>query len=334
MLYSQNMDTDKLVFGIIGGITLLITGIIIATSFSSTSTTDMQVQDMIGTEPNRMGPENARLTIVEFSDFECPFCAQYAPILTALSAQYPNDLAIIYRHYPLPSHAGAIPAARASEAAAKQGKFWQYADELFANQPNFTQADLETYAQTVGLNLDQFKNDFESADTINRVQEDADYGRKLNLQGTPTFYAVYDGKVEQIKLQQYSDVETKVKSVLGEPTAPADTSEPIVEENGEGGPTLGTQIPTDMPANLPTNITLDIVNTQRKGSVAPSEVNIVSAEKAEWSDASLGCPKEGISYAQVIITGYKVMAEAKGETFEYHTNEDGENVIFCAVTAQ
>ncbi len=329
------MDTDKLVFGIIGGITLLITAIIIITSFSTTSSAELKAQEIIGNNAHRKGPESAKLTIVEFSDFECPYCAQYSPILSSLQAQYPNDLAIVYRNFPLPMHAGAVPAARAAEAANNQGKFWEYHDELFANQPNFTQSDLESYAQTLGLNIDQFKADFNSSDVINKVQEDADYARKLGISGTPTFYAVYDGKVEKISLQQYSDLESKVKSVLGDPAQAAEVQpgDSTADSNSTGGPTVGAQVPADMPQNIPMNVTLDIVNVQRD-NVAPSQVNITSVTKETWPSADLGCPKEGMTYAQVETPGYKVLAEANGEIFEYHTDEAALAVNFCSVQAK
>jgi protein-disulfide isomerase len=331
------MDTDKLVFGIIGGITLLITAVIIFTSFSSTSAKDIQAQELLGNDQHRRGPENAKLVIVEFSDFECPYCAQYNPILTALEAQYPNDLAVVYRNFPLPMHAGALPAARAAEAANIQGKFWEYHDELFANQPNFTQSDLEHYAEVVGLNLDQFKADVASDAVVAKVQEDADYGRKLGISGTPTFYTIYEGKAEQVKLQQYSDLEEKVKSILGGSAQPTDQSAAPTDspdgQNTSDGPSVNPQVPADMPQNLPINVTLDIINVQRD-NVAPSQVAIASVTKDQWASADLGCPKDGQTYAQVETSGYKVMAVANGEIFEYHTDESGENPVFCTSIKQ
>ena len=338
------MNTDKLVFGIIGGITLLITIIIIATSFSTTSSSDLQAQELIGNNPHIKGAENARLTIVEFSDFECPYCAQYEPTLNGLLAEYPNDLALVYRHYPLPSHTGALPAARASEAAANQGKFWEYSSELFANQPNFTQADLEQYAEIVGLNIDQFKADYANSEVIARVQEDADYGRSLNIGGTPTFYVIYDGKAEFVKLQQSDDLEIKIRSILGEPTASSDSEGETVDENSDensdenvfengsqtdsGGPSVTGQVPEGMPSNIPLNVTLDIINTQRD-DVAPSQVSVVSVTEEEWPAGDLGCPVDGQVYPQVVTSGYKILAEANGETFEYHTTRSAENLVFC-----
>lgn len=323
------MNTDKLVFGIIGGITLLITIIIIATSFSTTSTADLQAQELIGNNPHVKGAQNARLTIVEFSDFECPFCAQYEPVLTGLLAEYPNDLALVYRHFPLPIHPGALPAARASEAAANQGKFWEYHGELFANQPNFTQADLEQYAQIVGLDVDQFKADYTNSEVIARVQEDADYGRSLNVGGTPTFYIIYDGKVETINLQQ-TDLATRVRSILGEPSAPMPEGEG--SQTSQDGPTIG-DLPEGTPSNLPLDVTLDIINVQRD-DVPPSGVNILSVTEEEWSDGSLGCPKPDEVYTQAITPGYKVIASAGGEIFEYHTDKSASNLVFCSATAQ
>lgn len=155
------------------------------------------------------------MVLVEFSDYECPFCAQYPPILNGLSEKYPEQLSIVFRHFPLPGHTGSIPAARASEAANMQGKFWEYNEEAYLNQPNYSEDELMGYAENLGLDLEKFKSDFESSEVAQNVSEDYKTAMELNLNGTPTFFVIYDGKVEKINLTSLGDVENKVDEILG-----------------------------------------------------------------------------------------------------------------------
>ena len=102
------------------------------------------------------GPANAKVTIVEFSDFQCPFCGRVMPTLQQIEKNYGNDVRIVFIHNPLPFHPNAEPAAEAAIAADAQGKFWQMHDKLFANQQNLTRPDFEKYAQEIGLDMGKF----------------------------------------------------------------------------------------------------------------------------------------------------------------------------------
>jgi len=208
------MQTEKLVFIIISVLTVVIFGGIFASSFKNDKVANTSGTDVVGSDPHTIGSTNPKLTIVEFSDFECPFCAQASPVLDGLVNKY-KDLALVYRHFPLSIHAGSIPSARASEAAAMQGKFWEYHDELFANQPNFTVSDLEKYAADIGLDVEKFKADFASPEVANKVNEDAKLASTLQLTGTPSFFVVYDGKTEKLNINSFSDVESKIIEILG-----------------------------------------------------------------------------------------------------------------------
>ena len=210
------MDTDKLIFGLIGIITVAISLFIILSSSSVTTTSNIVANELIGTNPNQRGSDSARLTMVEFSDFECPFCAKFSPILSALVEKYPKDLRIIYRHFPIPGHVGAIPAARASEAAALQGRFWKYHDELFMNRPNYASEDLLKYADTIGLDVERFKNDVNSKVVSSKVKTDSDYAGRIGVNSTPTIYLIYDGKIEKVNLGA-DDINKKITSILGDP---------------------------------------------------------------------------------------------------------------------
>ena len=103
------------------------------------------------------GPKNAPVTIVEFSDFQCPFCGRVVPTLKQLEEQYKGKVRVAFKNQPLPFHPNARPAAEAALAANEQGKFWEMHDKLFANQQALDRAALEKYAQELGLDMDKFK---------------------------------------------------------------------------------------------------------------------------------------------------------------------------------
>ena len=105
--------------------------------------------------PSR-GPADAPIVVIEFSDYQCPFCKRAEPTVTALMQKYPTQVRLVYRHLPLDQiHPRARPAAIAAVCAEQQGKFWEYHDTLFANQQALNDADLEKYATTLGMDADE-----------------------------------------------------------------------------------------------------------------------------------------------------------------------------------
>lgn len=135
-----------------------------------------------------LGPANAAITIVEFSDFECPFCAEGSAAVKRLLSEYPNQIRLVYRHFPLPSHPHAQQAAEASECAARQGKFWEMHDLLFANHKNLSPSVWAGYASRIGLNTETFNTCLSQKQTADAVQQDLSDGRKYQVQGTPSFF--------------------------------------------------------------------------------------------------------------------------------------------------
>lgn len=139
-------------------------------------------------------PEDAEITIYEYSDFQCPGCGGMYPVLRAFVDQFPN-VRVVYRHFPLDFHEHAGITAEASEAAAAEGKFWEMHDLLFTYQADWyftteeetTQA-LVKFAEDLSLDIDQFKNDLNSQTTINAVQADLSAALKAGLYYTPTFF--------------------------------------------------------------------------------------------------------------------------------------------------
>jgi protein-disulfide isomerase len=141
----------------------------------------------VGDAPARGGAE-PKVTIIEFTDFQCPFCGRVNVTLEQLRKDYGNDVALIFRHNPLPFHANAMPAALAAEAARAQGKFWEMHDKLFANQTSLDRPDLEKYAQEVGLDLAAFKQSIDAGKGRDRIQRDMDEAVKFDAIGTPNFF--------------------------------------------------------------------------------------------------------------------------------------------------
>ena len=141
----------------------------------------------VGSAPVRGGKE-PKVTLIEFSEFQCPFCKRASGTLDELLKIYKDDLQIAFRHYPLPFHDNAMPAAIAAEAAKAQGKFWEMYDKLFANQQALGRADLEKYAGEIGLDVAKFKAAMDDPKTKAGVEADMKLANQFAVQGTPSFF--------------------------------------------------------------------------------------------------------------------------------------------------
>jgi protein-disulfide isomerase len=152
-----------------------------------------------------LGNPQANITIIEFSDFQCPACAMGEPVIESLLQEYDGKIAVYYRNYPLISiHENAFIASQAAQAANEQGRFWEYHDLLFENQNNLDKESLQGYAEQLGLNMTEFNRAFDGKfdSQINQDIADAD---KIGIRGTPSFYI--NGKVvggaNEEKIKQY-----------------------------------------------------------------------------------------------------------------------------------
>ncbi|MEK7596148.1 MAG: thioredoxin domain-containing protein [Patescibacteria group bacterium] len=142
------------------------------------------------------GGENAPAALVEYSDFQCPACASYAPLVRALAGEFGSGLKIVYRHFPLNQiHKNADLAARAAEAAGRQGKFWEMHDLIFDNQKQWSDARkteaekiFAELAEKLGLDAEKFSFDVQSEEIEKAVAEDLASGNASAVQGTPTFF--------------------------------------------------------------------------------------------------------------------------------------------------
>src|SRR5438067_8875253 len=146
----------------------------------------------VGSAPVKGDPE-AKVTIVEFSDFQCPFCGRAIPALKQVESRYGKDIRFAFKHNPLPMHPDAPYAARATIAAGKQGKFWQMHDKLFeaniAGTQNGLKRDaIDAMARDLGLDIDRFHRDADAQDAKDHVEADQAQARALGATGTPYFY--------------------------------------------------------------------------------------------------------------------------------------------------
>src|SRR5688572_16423232 len=135
-----------------------------------------------------LGPKDAPVTIVEFSDFQCPYCKRGADTVHQIAKEYPKDVRIVFKHNPLSFHKDAFLASEASMAAGEQGKFWEYHDKLFANQQKLDRASLEQYAQELQLDMAKFKSAIESGKFKAQIDESIKYAQSVGARGTPTFF--------------------------------------------------------------------------------------------------------------------------------------------------
>ena len=134
------------------------------------------------------GPEGAPVTIVEFSDFQCPFCARVEPTVTQLLEAYPGKIRLVYRDYPLPNHGDAPKAAEAAHCAGDQGKYWEMHGQLFANQGKLKVEDLKAHARQIGLDGAKFDQCLESGVKATLVAENLKAGNEAGVSGTPAFF--------------------------------------------------------------------------------------------------------------------------------------------------
>jgi protein-disulfide isomerase len=163
--------------------------------------TDSEVSEAIGkryrsAEPKKIdvadapmkGSAAAKVTLVEFADYECPHCKRLQPVLRQIVDEFHNDVKVYFKHYPLAQHTNARLAAEAAVAANKQGKFWPFQDKLWDKQDDLSPAEIEKIAKESGLDMARFRTDLASPAVKDRVQKDHNDGQSLGLQATPTLY--------------------------------------------------------------------------------------------------------------------------------------------------
>ncbi len=135
------------------------------------------------------GPSDAKVTVVEFADYQCPFCGQAEGLVKEVLETYPKDVRLVYKQFPLPSiHPQAMAAAKAALAAGRQGKFWEMHDLLFQNQRDLSPEKLTELAESLHLDVMQFQKDLESPEVLAQISREQQEGKSVDVIGTPTIF--------------------------------------------------------------------------------------------------------------------------------------------------
>ncbi len=187
------------------------------------------------------GPESAPITIVEFADFQCPHCAQTAPVLDKIVDSRKNEVRFAYKFYVLGKFPNSENAARAAYAAGKQGKFWEMHHLIFANQDNLTQQGLDAMAKEIGLDVGRFHADMQSPETADRIAKDRKLGEDLQIEGTPSIFIngrQFDGHQDlnewlNLELQMMGQKPEAAASGSGAPAAAADAGAKTAADAGK-----------------------------------------------------------------------------------------------------
>jgi len=157
-----------------------------------------------------LGPKDAKVWLVEFSDYQCPACSQFYPAVKQLTDTYKDSLFFVYRNYPLPTHQMALPAARAAEAAMQQGKYWEMHDALFMGQSQLNDAFISSKAAELGLRMEAFNQDIKSTMIQSAIDADVTLGESIGINATPSFYL--NGM--KLNLSTVNDLTTAVETAL------------------------------------------------------------------------------------------------------------------------
>ncbi|MEO8125487.1 MAG: thioredoxin domain-containing protein [Bryobacteraceae bacterium] len=158
------------------------------------------------------GPERAKITLVEFSDFQCPYCSRAIAEVENILKAYPKDIKLVFKQFPLEIHSEAQMAAEASLAANAQGKFWPMHDKLFANFRKLSRDNIFLWAKESGLEMEKFKADLQSGKFRPVVEKDVKDGFEAGVQGTPTFFINgqrYNGLLDLASVKSILDAELK-----------------------------------------------------------------------------------------------------------------------------
>lgn len=149
---------------------------------------------MITDEDWAEGPADAPVQLIEYGDFQCPFCSQYHLILKQLQTEFPDQIRLAYRQFPLTQiHQNALISARAAEAAGRQGKFWEMHDLLFEHQEEWANSlgvveMFEAFATQIGLDLEQYRTDLDDDAIVDKIRDSVREGIRLGVSSTPSFY--------------------------------------------------------------------------------------------------------------------------------------------------
>lgn len=146
-----------------------------------------RVDDVVAAHNPTLGPEDAPITIIEYTDFQCPYCTRGTRTIFEVLEMYPEEVRLVFKNLPLKMHEQALPAAKAALAAARQGKFWEYHDRLFAGSAAIEEGTFEKIAEELALDMEKFRTDLASEEIAREVATDMEQAKSKNITGVPTF---------------------------------------------------------------------------------------------------------------------------------------------------
>jgi protein-disulfide isomerase len=190
-----------------GATALVVLAVAVLYFFTGAAATEAFEAPPVTADDISYGPQNPELTVIEYSDFQCPFCAEYAKWLTQLRAKYGDRVQFVFRNYPLAKHEWAQFAAQAAYAASLQGKFWEMHDLLFERQDEWASSSdprplFDSYAESLELDLDRFHADADAQSTVDFIKQQATAGKDAGVKHTPWF-VIGDESVLPRSLEQF-----------------------------------------------------------------------------------------------------------------------------------
>ena len=262
-----------------------------------------------------IGPKDSKVVLIEFSDFECPACKAFAPVINGLIDKYKDRVLFAYKHMPLPQHTNSTSAAIASEAAHEQNKFWEYGDRLFDAQPDFSREKYIEIAVGLDLDIDRFQNDLDSETLAKRVEEDRLQAIRAGVESTPTF--ILNNRF--IKLTTYDDLEVQILEELAKNNITIEA--PI--ESSQTTPSDTTVAKKELSAEM---VAIDNkygiieINYTEDGFIS-NNVKAIQGQLVRWTNKTNADMK-----LQQIISLYDELSTpatiAPGETFELRLTKD------------
>lgn len=194
---------------------LIVWGLIAASNKANKEAASLAKADQITTADWTRGNSSSTVTLIEYSDFQCPACAAFYPLVEEVNAKLGDKINFAYRHFPLTQHKNAVPAAKATEAAGRQGKFWEMYSEIFTNQDKWAGASdakvvFDEYATKIGLDTEKYNADYNLLEVAEKIEESIKGGIKAGVNATPSFFL--NGK--KITPQSYEQFEKLINEAI------------------------------------------------------------------------------------------------------------------------
>lgn len=208
----------KILLGISAVTIAILAGAVLLLGGSSSTNQGLKADPkvLVRNDSNKLGNPDSKITLVEFGDYQCPACGAAFPIINKILTTYKNNIFFVFRNFPLSIHANSTIAAKAAEASGAQGKYWQMYEALYQNQNTWSASNnpLDTfysYAKSLDLDVNKFKQDVQSNKFDAKIQEDMNDGNNLGVNATPTFYL--NGK-QIVGVPNYDDLKKQIDSLL------------------------------------------------------------------------------------------------------------------------